>query len=479
MKESDYQLPTTNYQLENTIAAALKNCPLETVFLAAVSGGADSTAMLVALAAIACGAIGRDSFPHYQLFCVHVEHGIRPAEESRGDAEFTRSLCEKFRVPCRIVSVPPGKIEAVAKSRGTGIEAAARHFRRRILIREARRIEAETGRPVLILTAHTKDDMLETVLMRILRGSGPAGLSAMSAQNGRFFRPMLELSRRDVLGYLSEKNITWREDSTNADTRFFRNRVRHRLIPLLNESFPHWRTAVTSLAETQSLTADFIKEEAARRIIWGSPAALSAGTRDQGLGNDYLVVQHPLSTTPDPHSLSTDAETFFSQPPVIREEALFQAIDTLPAASKLYSTVKRSNIRRFCEGNITAVDLGPFQLRKNSQEITISPSTNYQPPTTNSESGFSLLINAPGLYNLKEVTIEVTPCCQKREKTAEGFYAFLPLVLRPVLKGTICAEDRFGVAAFIGSGGLTAGKGDASARRSKAADVFCTVHPTV
>jgi tRNA(Ile)-lysidine synthase len=157
--------------------------------------------MLVALAAI------RDGSPGYQLRCIHVEHGIRPAEESGGDAEFTRSLCEKLRVPCRIVSVPPGKIEAAAKSRGTGIEAAARHFRRRILFREARCVEAETGRPVLILTAHTKDDMLETVLMRILRGSGPAGLSALPSRRGRFFRPKLELSRRDVLAYLTEKNI--------------------------------------------------------------------------------------------------------------------------------------------------------------------------------------------------------------------------------------------------------------------------------
>jgi tRNA(Ile)-lysidine synthase len=340
--------------------------------------------------------------------------------------------------------------------------------------------------------------MLETVLMRILRGSGPAGLSAMPFKRGRFFRPMLDLSRRDVIDYLSEKNIKWREDSTNADTRFFRNRVRRRLIPLLNESFPNWRTAVAALAETQSLTADFIKEEAARRIEWGP------GTRDWGLGNDYLVAQRPLPIIPIAHCslliahcLSTPTETFFSLPPVIREEALFQAIDTLPAASKLFSTVKRQNIRRFCKGNVTAVDLGPFQLRKDSQKITISakdPESSSVPyslfPVPCSEFGFSLLINAPGLYNLKEVTIEVTPCCQKREKTAEGFYAFLPLVLRPVLKGegktdggaicaggTICAVDRFGVAAFLGVGGLPVeGLPDGtSARPMDEADVFCTV----
>jgi hypothetical protein len=190
--------------------------------------------------------------------------------------------------------------------------------------------------------------------------------------------------------------------------------------------------------------------------------------------------------------LSTNAGNFFAQPAVIREEALFQAIDALSAVSPHYSTIKRANIRRFCEGNITAVDLGPFQLRKDSQQITISavvdeniesfPTNHYPLTTTHSEFGFSLLINAPGLYNIKEVTIEATPCGQDGEKTGEGFYAFLPLVLRPVLKGadsTISAEDRFGVAAFIGEAGGSVEAGDASARPKTGADVFCTVKPTV
>jgi hypothetical protein len=101
------------------------------------------------------------------------------------------------------------------------------------------------------------------------------------------------------------------------------------------------------------------------------------------------------------------------------------------------------------------------------------------------------LINAPGLYNLKGVTIEVTPCSQNGEETAEGFYASFPLVLRPVLKddrikgGAICAEDRFGVAAFLGTGGslpfgvLPAGRDDASVQRKAGADVFCTVKPII
>ena len=321
---------------ENTVAAVLEKYPAG-AYLAAVSGGADSTAMLAALAAVRPAG----------LHCIHVEHGIRPAEESRGDAAFVRSLCERLQIPCRVVSIAPGKVAAAAKDRGMGIEAAARRYRRRAWFREAARLETEGG--VRVLTAHTADDMRETVLMRILRGAGPSGLAAMPVSRGRIVRPLISLSRRDVLNYLNEKNISWREDSTNTDTHFLRNRVRRCLIPLLEESFPQWQGGITALAQTQSLVADFMQREAALRVQW-QPALLS---------------------------LSTDTQIFFAQPPIIREEALFQGIDQLlPSASAFKRTtshtIKRKNIHRFCKGGITAIDLGPLRLTKDSQRITIA-----------------------------------------------------------------------------------------------------------
>ncbi|MDR1858490.1 MAG: tRNA lysidine(34) synthetase TilS [Treponema sp.] len=286
---------------ESAVAKALKDCPPGTVCLAAVSGGADSVAMLVALAGIrgmgngewGSGIGGQGAA--FDLRCIHVEHGIRPEAESRGDADFVRGLCEKLRVPCRVVSVPPGKIVAMAKKRGLGIEAAARLYRRRAFFREAARLdearldaagsEAASSAPARVLTAHTADDALETTLMRILRGAGPSGLAAMPASRGRLLRPLLALSRRDVLRYLAEKNISWREDSTNTDTAFLRNRIRHRLIPLLNETFPQWHGALASLAETQFLAANFIEHEARQRVTWewGSEnGEWGMGNGDQG-----------------------------------------------------------------------------------------------------------------------------------------------------------------------------------------------------
>jgi tRNA(Ile)-lysidine synthase len=307
--------------------------------------------MLAALAAVR----NRSAF---SLRCIHIEHGIRPSAESRGDAEFVRSFCKQFRIPCRVVSVAPGKIASAAKARGIGIEAAARQYRHRAWFREARRLEAlPAALPVRVLTAHTADDMLETALMRIFRGAGPSGLAAMPASRGLLLRPLITLSRRDILDYLADRNIIWREDSTNTDTQFLRNRIRHCLIPQLNEHFPQWRTTLTALAETQSLTAEFINDEASRRILW------------------------QLST---PHSLHTDAEVFFAQPAIIREEALFQGIDRLlpdsheAARSRRIKrvNVRRVNIRRFSEGTVTAVDLGPLDLRRKGEYIVLSVKKN-------------------------------------------------------------------------------------------------------
>jgi len=350
------------------VAAAIADCPPGTVLLAAVSGGADSIAMLAALAAVRNRATSSRSA--FNLRCIHIEHGIRPPAESRGDAEFVRSFCKQFRIPCRIVSIAPGKIAAAAKARGIGIEAAARQYRHHAWFREARRLETlpailsailplalPSALPVRILTAHTADDMLETALMRIFRGAGPSGLAAMPANRGSLLRPLITLSRRDILDYLADRNITWREDSTNMDTQFLRNRVRHCLIPQLNEHFPQWRTTLTALAETQSLTAEFIDDEASRRVLW------------------------QLST---PSSLHTDAEAFFAQPAIIREEALFQGIDRLLPSSHDTArsrkikrvNIRRVNIRRFSEGAITAVDLGPLDLRRKGEHIVLSVKKN-------------------------------------------------------------------------------------------------------
>jgi tRNA(Ile)-lysidine synthase len=419
---------------EAAVGAALGEWPKGTRFLAAVSGGADSTAMLAALARMR-----REK--GFTLRCFHVEHGIRPAEESRGDAAAVREFCKKLEVPCRAVHIPPGVIAETAVSRRIGIEAAARLFRHAAWNREAARIGAER-----VLVAHTRDDLLETALMRILRGAGPAGLAAMPRVRLRVLRPLLELSRAQVLAYLKERDIPFRTDSTNADSAFLRNRIRNRLVPFLDELFSGWRPSLVNLGETQRLTAEFLAVEAERRIPW--EAAPGEGNR---------------------RSYRVSRRTFFSQPEILREEGVFLAADKLGGGQP-----RRGSVRRFTRGGCRALDLGGLRLEAAGDWVIAVPRIKGR-----GEEGFSLLIKEPGIYKLKgyPLTLRCLPGREETPSPGNFFRAELPLVLRPSrpddriggvkgvsrrkalartsrseYTGSITVEDFRGIAAFIGIG---------------------------
>lgn len=378
---------------ESAVRAGLGTWPRGTVFLVAVSGGGDSTAMLAALAALRREA-------GFVLYCLHVDHGLRPPGESRGDARAVRELCAGFDVPCRVVSIPSGRIAAFARSRGTGIEGAARLFRRRAWNRESRRVGAER-----VLVAHTRDDLVETLLMRFLRGSGPEGLAAMPRERGRILRPLLELTRSDVLAYLAERGIPFQTDATNGDNRYLRNRIRNRLIPFLNELFPHWEKPALFLAETQRLTADFLRAEAVDRIRWRSREG----------------------------AFVTGADAFFSQPGIVREEALFRLIDDHQLKGKGSAVPRRASLRLFTQGKFPAMDLGPVRVLRRGDQVMVTPGKVPAP-----EEGFALLIKRPGIYRLKGLFVEVIPSLtaegeppgQEDMKIIRCFFSGFPLVLR-------------------------------------------------
>jgi tRNA(Ile)-lysidine synthase len=320
-------------------------------------------ALLTTLCALRDGGIiGKDA-----LLCLHVEHGIRPAEESQGDAEFVREFCKSKNIECHIENIPPGKIASLARRKGIGIEAAARFFRHRAFSKEAKKL----GEKTVILLAHTKDDLLETALMRILRGSGSAGLAAMPEKKGRLLRPLLKMTRADVVEYLKAKNINWREDSTNTDEKYLRNRIRRTLIPLLNQAFPSWKNGIFGMAETQSLTAVFIAGEAKERIKWNSckPQNIQSKRRT------HETLHNVLRNSADnklPVSVSTEAENFFTQDQIIREEAVFLAIDELLKNRKNPRPVKRAVVRRFCSGTVNAAALGPVKISREGKKILLS-----------------------------------------------------------------------------------------------------------
>ena len=196
--------------------------PGDTV-IAAVSGGADSIALLFALFLL------REEWG-ITLEAAHFNHCLR-GEESNRDARFVADFCAHYGIPLHMCSgnVVPGE---------KGLEAAARDARYRFL----------RSLPGKVATAHTADDNAETVLMRLLRGTGLKGLGAIAPVSGNVIRPMLSVTRREVEAFLEEYALAHIEDSSNGEDTFLRNRIRHRIMPLLYEENPRIGENLSSMA---------------------------------------------------------------------------------------------------------------------------------------------------------------------------------------------------------------------------------------
>ena len=219
------------------IAGLLARCtfpPPGTAVACAVSGGADSTAL--ALLAVEAGCV---------VTIVHVDHQLRPT--SADDAALVQRTAAVLGVPCTV--------HAVAVGDGPNLEARARAARYGVL-------------PPDVLTGHTADDQAETVLHRMIRGSGIRGLRGIApvrplAEGIRLVRPMLGLTRADVLDHLRLTGQSWREDASNRDPAHTRNRIRHELIPLLRTFNPQLGEALNRLADQAREACEGIDARAA------------------------------------------------------------------------------------------------------------------------------------------------------------------------------------------------------------------------
>lgn len=238
------------------------------VLLAAVSGGADSVALLRLL---------RQAAPQHgwQVRVVHVDHGLR--RESGQDAAFVKALAAQLGLGFHLAKV---KVD----HQGRSMEEAARLARRRALLKVAH----ETGAMAIAL-GHTADDQAETVLARLLSGSGPSGLAAMRPWQRPWWRPLLSLRREALRRMLGELGQAWREDPSNADLGPLRNRVRHKLLPLAEELVN--RRAVEALARLAALAQD-------EEDLWDEWCQKAASTLSRGEGGSFLFDSEGLAALP-------------------------------------------------------------------------------------------------------------------------------------------------------------------------------------
>jgi len=278
--------------------------------LLALSGGGDSTALLVLLCRYLGSSLGR-------ITAAYFRHGLQAEEEQGAEEERVRSNCELFSVPLLSEGLPPGDLAKSRAAAERGVEAAAREARYAFLYRTAEEVGATH-----LLTAHHRDDQNETILMRLLTGGGLSALRGIegsrdvllsSGRRLRLLRPLLGFSGRDGVGaealrtLLRAEGIECHGDASNRSERFLRNRIRLRLVPLLEELVPGYSSSLARLAGEAREVAEAL---------------------DAVAGELPVEIEGPEIRFP--------GKPFWSAPTAIRRQALLAAVNrVIPGVERL------------------------------------------------------------------------------------------------------------------------------------------------
>ncbi|MCE5267083.1 MAG: tRNA lysidine(34) synthetase TilS [Planctomycetaceae bacterium] len=247
----------------------------------ALSGGSDSVALFRAMVALKSGGAGR-------LWAAHLNHQLRP--EADADERFVVELCDRLGVPCEVGRADVGRLACEA---GEGIEATARHARYRFLEETAGRLGAR-----FVATAHTADDQAETVLHRIIRGTGVRGLGGMSRArrlgHATLIRPLLGVRHAELQAYLEAIGQPFLSDPSNRDRRFTRNRIRLGLLPRLQSGYnPEVVNALLRLSalagEATEVIDRLVDELFDRSVTAADPCGTEIATEALAAEPPYLV----------------------------------------------------------------------------------------------------------------------------------------------------------------------------------------------
>jgi tRNA(Ile)-lysidine synthase len=252
----------------------------------AISGGADSVALLLAMVEANKASAQNKEPLGVVMSAVHVHHGLR-GDEADADEAFVRELCERLGVKLDVFRVDTAARQA---SMGEGLEEAARELRYAAF----RQLPVDS-----IATAHTMDDQAETVIMKMLRGAWTQGLSGISplvvGDGPRIVRPLLGVRRSEIEVFLGERGQGWRTDSSNADVSLTRNRVRHELMPTLRGFNPGVDALLANMATTARDEEAFWQAEVSRVlpqvILPGKPVRGGGRSVSTGVGEAEVAVE--------------------------------------------------------------------------------------------------------------------------------------------------------------------------------------------
>ena len=267
-----------------TIMASGMICQGDSVVVG-VSGGADSVCLLSVLKNLQMSMA-------LQLTAVHIHHGLR-GEAADRDRDFVTALCEDMQIPCVCFQAD---IRAMAREQHLSEEEAGRKFRYDCF--EEVRQERQASK---IAVAHHRDDLAETVLLNLFRGSGLKGLSGIPMMRGCIVRPLLDVGRADIEAYLGRQGMSYRNDATNFETEYTRNRIRLNILPYVTEHIN--QAAVSHIAETAAIASDicrYVENQAAaigKSIIqWNGEAECLTAEIDAAafVGQDIAIQRELL-----------------------------------------------------------------------------------------------------------------------------------------------------------------------------------------
>lgn len=277
------------------------------VVIAGVSGGADSVCLLLTLCSL------REKFGFEVKVC-HVNHCLRGAAAD-ADEEYVKKLCGELGVECRVFRK---EVELIAEKRKQSCEEAGREVRREAF----EQMCAENG-GTKIATAHHRDDQAETVLLNIARGTGIRGLCGIVPVRGKRIRPLLSLTRDRIESYLRERGIVWRVDATNEEDDYTRNRIRHKVLPVLENEV---NDQTVKHLESLSRQAEEICEYLDYSVRQLGKTCVSVRKKDQ-------------EQKESPIELVIEKESFFQSFPAVRKLLLQKCIGKVRGGQKDLTSV--------------------------------------------------------------------------------------------------------------------------------------------
>ena len=387
--------------------------------LVGVSGGPDSVALLNALLSLV---------PKYSvhLGVAHLNHSLRGVESDR-DANFVSSLAEKNKLPLYLKKVD---VPNYRRANKLSVEEAARHLRYDFYARVAEKKEYRK-----IALGHHADDNAELILMYFLRGSGPLGISGIQpVRDGKMVRPLIERTRAEILNFLHQNNIEYVSDTSNADTQYLRNKIRHHLIPHLRSTYnPNIIGSLNRLSHIIRSEEDWIQRE--MKPIW-----------------DTLVMES------DDHQVHLMIQQLNGLHTAVKRRLLRFAIQKTKGNLRRISFSHIEKFRKLCEkgppfGRLDFPD--HIRIERNDNVITITKETKplreiVSKPTTFKTHAFQYRIDKPETVwiheisahlNLSEITVDDVPNYRDTGHTVAFFDISnirFPLIIRNIQPG-----DRF------------------------------------